>query len=251
MNIAQLITQYELINARLVDEISGNADELVIRKLDAIANETCAIIAQVHLTQPLEINKQVKFFMNRSRVISEQNVSGSDFDIVENLIDRYTNRASIDPVDSCAAPILAGSPPNELLTYTSSLRQRIETSESRISLFNLDYRFEQTSVGNASFHATTTSEFNDKQLVNVVGETRFVFRAKAYLDRVFSGKRQRYSYFLDVPNEGEKLLSCDLNPVRDSDGNVRGALFEIADITDVVTKLSLEQTSTSASFSTH
>ena len=251
MNITQLIAQYEFINSKIVDEIKGASDEEVIRKLDSIACETSSIIAQVHLTKPLEINKQVKFFMNRSKSVSGQSASETDLMIVEHLIDRYTNRASVDPLESDAISVPSCSSPFKSLIDTPLLRKQIEASNSRTSLFNLDYNFEQTSVGNAAFHETTPSELNNKALVNIVGETRFVFRAKAYLDRAFSGRSQKYSYFLDVPEKGERLLSCELNPVHDSDGSVRGALFEIVDITDRVFDLSHGNLSADGSNSGH
>ena len=84
------------------------------------------------------------------------------------------------------------------------------------------------------FHAADQSDFDGKPLINVVGETRFMSRAKAYFDRTFSGKLQRYSYFLEVPGQGDRLMTCELKPYRDPDGSVKGALFEISDITDQI-----------------
>ena len=249
MNLKHLIEQYERVQARLVSEIQSEANEVLIRKLDYVATETCSIIAQIHLTNPLEINQQIKFFMNRSRSIDHRFICESDFQTIDNLIDRYTNRASIDPshksLNSIFTHSVIDAPANEL----SSLRKSVEGSEARVSLFDLDYRYIQTSIGNAKFHFTTPSEFDYRPLVDVVGSTRFMSRAKAYLDRTFTGKPQRYNYFLNVPEQGERLMSCQLKPFRDADGSVRGAIFEISDVTEQINELHSDDTHKSFSTS--
>ena len=69
-------------------------------------------------------------------------------------------------------------------------------------------------------------------MADIVGDRRFQNRAKQYFDCCFSGEHQRYSYFLDVPDVGERLMDCQLTPYRDGDGSVRGAFFAVEDVTD-------------------
>jgi PAS domain-containing protein len=230
--LSDLIKSHDECVSSLIAEIHSDGDPKIIDRLDSRIRLFADSIRDIHLSSPLHINRQIKFFLNRTVVLGDDSLISEDRKTVELLVDRYTNQPNAgrgigrnDPtVDTQASVNLRDN-----RFFTDEL---IEQSNSRVSLYNLDYRYEYTSLGNARFHSTTPESFVGLHVADIVGDRRFNQRAKHYYDRCFGGEHLKYSYFLNVPDHGERLMDCQLAPYRDSDGCVRGAFFAIEDITD-------------------
>ena len=229
--LADLVDAHNEYVMQLSKAIETDSDQEQIVNLDRGIRLFADSIRDLHLAAPAEINQQIKFFLNRSEMLGDDTISASDRQTVSMLIDRYTNQTS---------PALHSRSTDSMIESQVSMRLKdeqfvadrlIEQSDQRISLYNLDYKYEYTSRGNAQFHNASPDDFMGLHVVNIVGDRRFEKRAKRYYDRCFAGEHVGYSYFLDVPDLGERLMDCSLTPYRDSDGCVRGAYFTVEDIT--------------------
>ena len=170
--------------------------------------------------------------MNRTVSYGDDALTQDDRKTVELLVDRYTSEPNSERGIGRNNPIVGTQASVNLRDNRFLTDDLIEQSDSRISLYNLNYEYEFTSLGNARFHNTDADSFIGKHVAEIVGDRRFQERAQRYYDRCFSGEHLRYSYFLDVEGQGERLMDCQLTPYRDSDGCVRGAFFTVDDITD-------------------
>ncbi|NKB54091.1 MAG: PAS domain-containing protein [Rhizobiaceae bacterium] len=232
MPLAELITSHDESLAKLLTAIHNDGDHQLITKLDDQIKLFSSSIRDIHLSSPGEINQQIKFFLNRSATVGDDTITSSDRQTVEMLIDRYTNDSGSSKGIGRQAPTIDTHASVQLRDSRFTTDELIEQSNSRVSLYNLDYTYEYTSLGNAKFHKSDPSDFVGRHVVDIVGDSRFHKRAKQYYDRCFGGEHLNYSYFLDVADLGERLMDCQLTPYRDTDGCVRGAFFSIEDITD-------------------
>ncbi len=234
MSLAELITSHDESLAKLLSAIHSDGDHALITTLDDQINLFSSSIRDIHLSSPGEINQQIKFFLNRSATVGDDTITSSDRQTVEMLIDRYTDETGQSKGFARRTPTIDTQASVHLRDHQFTTDELIVQSNSRVSLYNLDYTYEYTSLGNAKFHNSAPSEIVGLHVVDIVGDLRFHKRAKQYYDRCFGGEHLNYSYFLDVPDFGERLMDCQLTPYRDTDGCVRGAFFSIEDITDKI-----------------
>ncbi|MEP0940522.1 MAG: PAS domain-containing protein [Rhizobiaceae bacterium] len=232
MLLSGLIDSHNECVSRLILAIQNDSAPEIIDGLDSRIKLFAGSVRDIHLSSPLDINQQIKFFLNRSQSLGDDALTSEDRNTVELLIDRYTNQPNSGRGIGRNDPIVDTQALVNLRDKRFFTDQLIVQSNSRISLYNLDYQYEYTSTGNARFHDTDQASFVGKHVADIVGDRRFKERAKRYYDRCFSGEHLHYSYFLDVADKGERLMDCQLTPYRDSDGSVRGAFFAVEDITD-------------------
>ena len=234
MSLDELIRSHDECLNQLLSAINADNDHELINRLDSQIKLLSNSIRDIHLSAAKDINRQIKFFLNRTASVGDETITLSDRQTVELLVDRYTNEQSSPQKLSqkdLSVDIQASVKLREHRFVTDEL---IVQSNSRVALFNLDYKYEYTSLGNARFHETDPASFVGRHVVDFIGEQRFSKRAKPYYDRCFTGENQNYSYFLEVSDQGERLMDCQLTPYRDSDGCVRGAFFTVEDITDKI-----------------
>lgn len=231
MQLADLIRSHDECLEKLLAAINADRDYGTINQLDAQIKLLSNSIRDIHLSSSVEINRQIKFFLNRSASAGDDTITASDRQTVEVLVDRYTNQPLTQPSLRREEVIVDTQASVKLREHQFVTDELIVQSNSRVSLYNLDYRYEYTSLGNAKFHDADPSEFVDVHVADIIGDKRFKKRAKQYYDRCFGGEHLNYSYFLDVEGRGERLMDCQLTPYRDSDNCVRGAYFSVEDIT--------------------
>lgn len=232
MLLSDLIDSHNTCVSQLVDAVQNDGDHRLIDALDCSITLFANSIRDIHLSSPLDINRQIKFFLNRASSHGDDSFTREDRKTVELLVDRYTSEPHSGRGIGRNDPIVGTQASVKLRDRRFLTDDLIEQSDSRISLYNLNYEYEFTSLGNARFHNTDQSSFVGKHVAEIVGDRRFSERAQRYYDRCFSGEHLRYSYFLEVADVGERLMDCQLTPYRDSDGCVRGAFFAVDDITD-------------------
>ena len=232
MLLSDLIDSHDKCVAQLIEAVQSDSKHDVIEALDSRVTLFANSIRDIHLSSPLEINRQIKFFLNRATAFGDDAFTMDDRKTVELLIDRYTSEPSSGRSIGRNDPIVGTQASVNLRDNRFMTDELIEQSDARVSLYNLNYEYEYTSIGNARFHNTDAASFIGKHVAEIVGDRRFKERAQRYYDRCFSGEHLRYSYFLEVEDMGERLMDVQLAPYRDSDGCVRGAFFAVDDITD-------------------
>lgn len=232
MLLSDLIDSHNECVSQLVEAVQNDGDHHTIETLDSRVALFANSIRDIHLSSPLDINRQIKFFLNRTTTYGEDALTTDDRKTVELLVDRYTSEPNSGRGIGRNNPTLGTQASVNLREHRFLTDDLIEQSDSRISLYNLNYEYEYTSIGNARFHNTDPASFVGKHLAEIVGDRRFKERAQRYYDRCYGGEHLRYSYFLEVDDLGERLMDCQLTPYRDSDGCVRGAFFAVDDVTD-------------------
>lgn len=238
MALSSLIDSWTKCQEQLLSAIQADADYGTVQALDEQLAFLVNSIRNLHLSAASDINRQIKFFLHRSEGLVDSSVSEGDLEALESLIDRYMGvDAALSKFGDSPSTISAHAIVN-LENSRFVTDDLIEQSDARVSLYNRDYRYEYTNLRNAKFHNTDPAEFVGKHVADIVGDLRFQKRAKQYFDSCFSGDHQKYSYFLDVPDMGERLMGCQLTPYRDGDGSVRGAFFTVEDLTDKLNRAS-------------
>ena len=71
-----------------------------------------------------------------------------------------------------------------------------------------------------------------KHVVEIIGEERFVGRAKGFFDRCFSGELVEYAHTLANNAEKTACLKCRMQPHFDSSGGIAGAIVTMTDISE-------------------
>ncbi len=234
MRLTDLIESHAECRARLLTAINTDSDYATIQDLDSRMKLLSNSIRDIHVSTPIEINRQIKFFLNRSAGLGDEVMTSSDRQTGELLVGRYTGQPESEAVLGKSQMTIDTQACVNLREQRFLTDDLIPESNARVSLYNLDYRYEYTSLGNARFHGVDPSEFVNVHVVDIIGDQRFKKRAKQYYDRCFGGEHLNYSYFLDTDDQGERLMDCQLTPYRDSIGCVRGVFFAIEDITDKI-----------------
>lgn len=234
MALADLLSKHEKCRERLISAINNDADHSEIQKLDAILAGLITAIENLDLHDPQDIKRQIRFFLSQSEANEEYQTSSVNLRTVDTLITRYADR--IDPqIDGLNNDKYISSKLKITLdgqTYSSI--EMIKPTQSRVSLFNTEFRYQFTSIGNAKFYNATPSDFVDKHVLDVIGKQRFAQRAKTRLENCFSGIEQRYFHFLPHADKGERLMDCHMAPYYDSDNCVRGAFVAVEDVTEKI-----------------
>lgn len=233
MKLAQLLESYDRCHQKLLSCIRSDADYSTISLLDRHLQHLADTIKNLRVSSTSEIKAQIRFFLSRAAAGDEIVSSSSDLNIVDTLLERYVTdlRSLPNMLDGTSVLPYAKIQFGEHVYSTDSLSK---LSETRISLYNTDYAYEFTSLGNARFHRAQPSDFVGKHVSEIIGDQRYEQRARKYFDRCFSGESLGYCYFLDIEDLGERLMDCRMTPYRDGDGVVRGAYFYVEDISEKI-----------------
>ncbi len=232
MSLSKMIDDSIRCNAKLIAAIRDGADRETIRILDQRLLFLLNAIRDLHVFTLDDINRQFKFFLHRSEDLDDGSISSFDRDALDCLVDRCTGVKKVGSSEVQPAEIVTARATIRLNNHRFRSDELVNHPDSRIALFNADYHYVYTSVANAKFHNTVPEEIVGKHMAEVVGHQRFEHRAKHYFDNCFCGEPQKYCYFLEMPNQGEHLMNCQVTPYRDGDGAVRGALVVIEDLSE-------------------
>ncbi len=232
MSLSKMIDDSIRCNAKLMAAIKAGADRETIKTLDQRLLFLLIAIRNLHVFTLDDINRQFRFFLHRSEDLAEGSISSFDRDALDCLVDRYTGVKNALSSEVQQVETLTARATIRLNNHQFQSDELVNHPDTRIALFNTDYQYVYTSVANARFHNTVPEDIVGKHMADVVGHQRFKHRAKHYFDNCFCGEAQKYCYFLELPNQGEHLMSCQVTPYRDGDGAVRGALAVIEDLSE-------------------
>lgn len=229
MTLKDLLKEHENCREQLITAINGDAEQQTIQAIDARLAASIKAIENLQLHNPQDIVKQIRFFLRQSENDDEWEAASASLKSVDTLVSRYVGERQTglgaDKYISSKLTIAIGG-------HDYSSKEMIQPTQARVSLFNTEFRYQFTSIGNAKFYGTTPSDFVGKHVLDVIGKQRFAQRAKARFESCFSGTEQRYFHFLPDKGDGERLMDCHMAPFYDSDDAVCGAYVAVEDITE-------------------
>ncbi len=125
------------------------------------------------------------------------------------------------------------------VTQFQNLNERLSMHEEilrqttdRISVVGTDFRYRMTNRANAAFSGLSPDDFIGVHVRDHIGAERFNKRAKAHFERCFAGQSVEYEHELSVPGGEMRHMRVRMDPYRDDEGEVTGALIVLRDITE-------------------
>ncbi len=168
-------------------------------------------------TSPEEARDQVFFFLNRGIEGNTVHAGGREIDIALTLAARNFSDMPVQANAAEKAPDRSGN-----LAMTDYVAGSVE----RVSLIDTAFRYVATSRANADFYGTRPVRIVGSHVAQMIGSTRFETRAKAHLGACFDGVPQSYVHRVD-----DRIMSCQMKPVRRESGEIDGALVYMLDVT--------------------
>jgi hypothetical protein len=108
----------------------------------------------------------------------------------------------------------------------------INDSANRISLVDLEHRYQFTSKSNAANYGCAPRDIRGKHVAEIIGGDRFVGRAKGFFNRCFDGEVVQYAHILEEAGaDMPTYMKCRMQPHYDSSGETVGAIVTMTDIT--------------------
>jgi diguanylate cyclase (GGDEF)-like protein/PAS domain S-box-containing protein len=118
---------------------------------------------------------------------------------------------------------------NERLSmHEEILRQTTD----RVSVIGTDFRYKMTNAANAAFSGKSPDDFIGMHVRDHIGAERFDLRAKAHFERCFAGQSVEYEHELTLPSGVTRHIRVRMDPYRDGEGKVTGAMIVLRDITE-------------------
>lgn len=122
----------------------------------------------------------------------------------------------------------------------------IDQISDGVALMDLDYRFVFVNKAFLGLFGKSLSDLIGRHLAEVSGEEQFLTASKKDLDRCFAGDRVKAKRSIRDADGEPFHLELTLEPFRDSDGELIGAIAVLRDVTDVVKRTEDLQLSRSA-----
>lgn len=111
-------------------------------------------------------------------------------------------------------------------------RSVVSQMSDRISIIGRDFRYRMTNESNALHHRTSTCCFVGRHLADVIGEPRFYAEVKQRFERCFLGERIEYDKKERRPDGTMAIVSTRLEPFRNQQGDIDGAVVILRDVTE-------------------
>jgi len=227
MSFATLVSEFQILEKKLRKSLAEGAaaddSAWLLRKCaDAVER-----IETHRPATPEEASDQVFFFLNRGIGSGTVRVANRDIDIALTLATRNFSDMP-QPPDSAAA--LDRRPEG------ATMVDYVAGSAERVSFIDTDFRYVATSQANAEFYGTRPVRIVGLHVAEIIGWDRFERRARERLESAFSGTPQRYLYRLDCGG-ANRVMSCQMKPVRRETGEIDGALVYMRDVTRELPKV--------------
>lgn len=205
---------------------SGNDD--LVGLLDRDMENIVAAILAYRAGSTLEIYMQLQFLTNLIRQeVDDGACVARDARAMSVLLDRYfsdAHGAATDAVLIASRPPAQAEPP--LFAHAGGLSDVIlESMTDHVAVVTRDYRYLYANSAHASALSRKPLELVGKHISEVIGSQRFENRARAKLDGCFAGNYVSYEYTLE--EDGDRLIGCQMTPVRGAQGEVLGALVQV------------------------
>ncbi|NKB53628.1 MAG: PAS domain-containing protein [Rhizobiaceae bacterium] len=210
-----LISHYNSINDQLRVDIELDRDIDVIQFLDLQLQKMLTALKEYRAIDREEAHKHLLFFLGDLEQRDNSLTRQADVAIVAQLLHEY---------------MLPDSPVQTIPAYCD-VAALINNSSNRISLIDLDHRYQYTSRSNAANYGCSPDEISGQHVSEVIGDDRFKGRAKSFFDRCFGGEVVEYAHVLDESNsDTTTYMKCRMQPHFDVSGSLHGAIVTMSDI---------------------
>lgn len=105
----------------------------------------------------------------------------------------------------------------------------IDQVSDRISMIGTDYRYRLTNKANLNHHGRPIEALIGQHISEVVGKEFFWTQGKAKLDQCFAGETLRFQRKSVL---GDRVLDIVMEPYREEDGTITGAVVTHRDVTE-------------------
>lgn len=208
-----LISHYHSIDDQLRREIEADRQVDAIQVLDAQLQTVLQNLKSFRAESDEEAFKHLNFFLGCGAGADQLPVRPVDTSIMRDLLTDY----------------LLEKPGNVVRQSGQDVPQIIDNSINRISLIDMDFKYQYTSYQNAAHYGCQTSEICGKHVAEIIGPQRFLGRARGFFERCFDGETVEYAHTLDA-SDTTSFLKCTMQPHYDNFGTVQGAIVTMTDI---------------------
>lgn len=179
-----------------------------------------------------ELRIKADFFLHRARHRTAGPMAFRDLAIALDLMEqRNTRRPS-------AKKAMAGHERQAISRALSrsadmaTMRTLVDQAGVRCSLYDTEHNVVGFSRPNALFYTRHRDQVLGRHITTLVGEHRYTVRARRKMDAALGGTAQLYTYPLDMPGVGLRVMECEMTPLRESDGRAAAILMMVDDVTD-------------------
>lgn len=116
----------------------------------------------------------------------------------------------------------------QLRLYASAVDQ----VSDRISVVGTDYRYRMTNKANLDYHQKPLEAFLGQRVADILGESYFLKHSKPDLDRCIAGETVKSLRAVHDRTGNPQTLEIILEPYRDADGTISGAVTTLRDVTE-------------------
>ncbi len=212
-----LISHYHSIDEQLRREIEADREIDAIQFLDQQLQKILRSLKDYRASDQSEAYKHLMFFLGDFKQQEDSMARKVDAVMVSNLMRHY---------------MLPEKTPNERLQY-GDVASLMNKSPNRISLIDMDHRYQFTSRSNAANYGCAPGDICGQHVAEVIGGDRFVGRAKNFFHRCFDGEIVQYAHILDgVGPDDTAYMKCQMQPHYDTSGALTGAVVTMTDITE-------------------
>lgn len=107
----------------------------------------------------------------------------------------------------------------------------VRQTTDRISVIGTDFRYKFTNAANAAYYGRQPEDFIGLHVSELIGSERFGGRARGQFEACFGGQSIEYEHEL-VDAQGEnRFLRVRMDPYREADGELTGAIVVLRDVT--------------------
>ena len=210
-----LISHYNSIDDQLRVEIEADREIDAIQFLDHQLQKLLVALKKYRASDRQEAYKHLVFFLGdldqRGNSLSRK----ADVAIIAQLLREYMLPESLV----------------QAIPQYCDVSALINNSANRISLIDLEHRYQYTSRSNAANYGCSPSDIGGQHVAEVIGDDRFNGRAKAFFHRCFSGDVVEYAHLLDESgSDTPTYMKCRMQPHFDEAGTLAGAIVTMTDI---------------------
>lgn len=211
-----LISHYESIDDQLRQEIEADREVDAIKFLDQQLQKVLKSLRDFRAEDQQEAYKHLMFFLGDATQRENSVARAIGPDVMADLLRDYM----------LPTPLPRAGP------QFSDIASVIDNSPNRISLIDLEHRYQFTSKRNASIYRCAPRDICGQHVAEVIGGDRFVGRAKGFFERCFQGEIVQYAHVLEEPgSDGVNYMKCQMQPHIDTTGTTVGAIVTMTDIT--------------------
>lgn len=232
MKFSEIVQGMKLTEARLATLIRAEESG---RQNAELLRDTARLMDLAENFDPAsmdELGDMVAFFIRRS----SRNLGGTDKNRDLKIAVDLANRLGVSrlPGLSVATPA-GGAQPNLVssgLADPEELRDFVTNSRDRHVVVDRSGRYLAVSQANAKFHFSSPVSMLGLHIRDVIGHSRYHDRAAPELRRSFNGQRREYVYGLKDVWTGNRIIKCEMVPIRDRQDQQYCTLLQMTDITD-------------------